>query len=77
MLLIDAEHPFEHQDLTIAGLVDEEGRALVIAVNKWDLVADKQKRLKELRETVAERLAQVRGVPLVAISASPGAASTS
>ena len=50
----------------------EEGRALVIAVNKWDLVADKQKTLKELRETVEERLAQVPGVPLVAISALAG-----
>ena len=49
VVLVDAEHPFEHQDLTIADMVAEEGRALVIAVNKWDLVADKQKKLKELR----------------------------
>jgi GTPase len=69
VLLTDAEHPFEHQDLTIASLAIDEGRALVIAVNKWDLVADKQKKLKELRETAAERLAQVPDVPLVAISA--------
>jgi GTP-binding protein len=69
VLLVDVEHPFEHQDLTIASLVVEEGRALVIAVNKWDLVTDKQKRLKELREEVGERLAQVPGVALVAISA--------
>ena len=53
VLLIDAEHPLEHQDLTIADMVEEEGRALVIAVNKWDLVDDKQKTLKELRETLA------------------------
>jgi GTP-binding protein len=69
VLLVDAERPFEHQDLTIGDLVAEEGRALVIAVNKWDLVADKQKRLKELRATVAESLAQVPGVALVPISA--------
>ena len=50
VLLVDAEHPFEQQDLTIADLVADEGRALVIAVNKWDLVRDKQKKLKELRE---------------------------
>src|SRR5215510_14025147 len=43
VLLVDAEHPFEHQDLTIADLVETEGRALVIAVNKWDLVANKQR----------------------------------
>ena len=72
VVLIDAEHPFEHQDLTIADMVTEEGRALVIAVNKWDLVADKQKKLKEFRETADERLAQVAGVPVVAISALAG-----
>jgi GTP-binding protein len=72
VVLIDAEHPFEHQDLTIADLVTEEGRALVIAVNKWDLMADKQKKLKEFRETADERLAQVAGVPIVAISALAG-----
>jgi GTP-binding protein len=69
VLLVDAEHPFEHQDLTIADLVAEEGRALVIAVNKWDLIGNPQKKLKELKETAEERLAQVAGVPVVAISA--------
>ena len=69
VLLIDAEHPFEKQDLTIGGMVADEGRALVIAVNKWDLVENKQKALKELRETVADSLAQVPGVALVTISA--------
>lgn len=72
VLLIDAERPFEHQDLTIGDLVTEEGRALVIAVNKWDLVEDKQKKLRELRETLSERLAQVPGVALVTISALSG-----
>jgi GTP-binding protein len=72
VVLVDAEHPFEHQDLTIADMVTEEGRALVIAVNKWDMVADKQKKLKEFRETADERLAQVAGVPIVAISALAG-----
>jgi GTP-binding protein len=72
VVLIDAERPFEHQDLTIADLATEEGRALVIAVNKWDLVEDKQKTLKELRETLAQRLSQVPGVALVPISAVGG-----
>ena len=72
VVLVDAEHPFEHQDLTIADLVAEEGRALVIAVNKWDLVVDKHKKLAEMRETAEERLAQVAGVPVVAISALAG-----
>jgi GTP-binding protein len=69
VLLIDAEHAFEHQDLAIGDLVTQEGRALVIAVNKWDLIEEKQKRLRELREMVAESLAQVPGVALVTISA--------
>lgn len=69
VLLIDAERPFEHQDLTIGHRVTEEGRALVVAVNKWDLVEEKQKTLRELKQTVAESLAQVPDVPFVAISA--------
>ena len=69
VLLIDAERPFEHQDLTIGHRVAEEGRALVVAVNKWDLVEDKQKTLRELKKTLAESLAQVPNVPFVAISA--------
>ncbi|KAB2940644.1 MAG: ribosome biogenesis GTPase Der [Hyphomicrobium sp.] len=72
VLLIDAERPFEHQDLTIGDLVTEEGRALVVAVNKWDLVEDKQGKLKQLRETLSERLSQVPGVALVPLSALSG-----
>jgi GTPase len=72
VVLIDAEHPFEQQDLTIASLAIDEGRALVVAVNKWDLVVDQQRKLKELREMAEEQLAQVAGVPLVAISALAG-----
>jgi len=69
VLVVDAERPFEHQDLTIGHMVTEEGRAFVIAVNKWDLVTDKQRQLKDLRETTVQSLAQVPGVPLVTISA--------
>jgi len=69
ILVLDAERPFEHQDLTIGDLVTEEGRALVIALNKWDLVEDKQATLRELRKIAAERLAQVPGVSVVPISA--------
>jgi GTP-binding protein len=73
VLLIDAERPFEHQDLIIADRVTQEGRALVVAVNKWDLIHDKPKTLRDIRETAAEKLAQVRGVPLVTLSALSGA----
>lgn len=69
VVLIDAERPLEHQDLTIGDMVAQEGRAIVVAVNKWDLVAEKQKLLKELRETVTEKLSQVPGVDVVTISA--------
>ena len=69
IVLIDAEHAFEHQDLTIASLVADEGRAIVIAVNKWDLVAEKQRRMKEFKELVADKLAQVPGVATVTVSA--------
>jgi GTP-binding protein len=72
VVLIDAERALEHQDLAIADLVETEGRGLVVAVNKWDLVLEKQRTLKALLETLAERLAQVPGVPLVALSALAG-----
>jgi GTPase len=72
VLLLDAEHPFEKQDLQIADLVAQEGRALVIAINKWDLVRDREKRLKELRETCQRLLPQVKGVALVPVSALGG-----
>ncbi|MEQ1718188.1 MAG: ribosome biogenesis GTPase Der [Hyphomicrobium sp.] len=69
VLLIDAERPFEKQDLTIGGMAIDEGRSLVIAVNKWDLVENKPKALKDLKETVGNSLAQVPGVSLVMLSA--------
>jgi GTP-binding protein len=72
VLLLDAEHPFEKQDLQIAELIAEEGRALVIAVNKWDVVRERDKRLATLRETCQRLLPQVRGVALVPVSALTG-----
>jgi len=72
VLLLDVEHPFEKQDLQIADLIEQEGRALVIAVNKWDLVREREKRLNELRETCQRLLAQIKGVPLVPVSALGG-----
>jgi len=69
VVMIDAERPFEHQDLTIASMVADEGRALVLAINKWDLITDKQSRLKVLRDMVEQKLAQVPGVRVVTVSA--------
>ena len=72
VLVMDAAEPFEKQDLQLADLVAEEGRALVLALNKWDRVADRAARLKELRLDLEETLTQVRGVPMVPISALSG-----
>ncbi|QXX73755.1 ribosome biogenesis GTPase Der [Methylovirgula sp. HY1] len=72
VLLIDATIPFEKQDLTLADLVAREGRALVIALNKWDLVEDRGTLLRELREEAARLLRQVSGVPVVPVSGVSG-----
>jgi GTP-binding protein len=72
VLLLDATIPFEKQDLALADLVEREGRAIVIAVNKWDLIEDKNKKLAELREECERLLPQLRGVPLVTISGLQG-----
>jgi GTP-binding protein len=69
VILIDAERGLEHQDLTIAELATEEGRAVVIAINKWDLVEDKQKVLNGLIAKIGEGLAQVPGVAVIPLSA--------
>jgi GTP-binding protein len=68
VLLLDAERPFEDQDLKIADLVVREGRALVVAVNKSDLVDRKSGAPAKLREEVDHWLPQVKGVPIVSLS---------
>ncbi|HKA65088.1 MAG TPA: ribosome biogenesis GTPase Der [Methyloceanibacter sp.] len=72
VLLLDAERPFEKQDLQVADLIVEEGRALVIAVNKWDVVRAPQARLAELRATCERLLPQIKGVAFVPVSALTG-----
>jgi GTP-binding protein len=72
VLLIDATHPFEEQDLRIADLVLREGRALVIGVNKRDLVADSEIAPKKLRDDINHWLAQAKDVPIFAISGQTG-----
>ncbi len=72
VLLLDVNNPLEKQDLTIADLVAKEGRALVIAVNKWDLEKEKNARISKLRKEVAHLLPQVKGVPVVPVSALAG-----
>jgi GTPase len=72
VLVIDVQQPLERQDLTIANLVAEEGRALVLAVNKWDLVRDRGPALARLREKLEESLPQLKGVALVPVSGLTG-----
>jgi GTP-binding protein len=72
MLVMDATHPLEIQDLQIADLVEREGRGLVFVLAKWDLVEDPQARLKALLEEVGRVLPQVRGAPMIALSAETG-----
>lgn len=72
VVLLDVEIPFEQQDLRIADLAEREGRAVVVAVNKWDLEDEKQIKLKDLRESFARLLPQLRGAPMVTVSAKTG-----
>lgn len=68
VVCLDATIPFEKQDLQIVDLVVREGRALVIALNKWDLIEDRAKAWADLREACDRLLPQVRGVAMVKLS---------
>ncbi len=72
IVMIDANAPFEKQDLTIADLIAREGRAIVFAVNKWDLLENKAGAISRMREKLDRLLPQVAGAPLVATSARTG-----
>ncbi|MGA2056741.1 MAG: ribosome biogenesis GTPase Der [Bradyrhizobium sp.] len=68
VLMMDTQNKFEEQDLRIADLIEREGRALVIAVNKWDLMEAKGGAISALRAEADRLLPQVRGAPLVTVS---------
>lgn len=72
VLMMDTQNRFEEQDLRIADLIEREGRAIVLAVNKWDLVERKPNLTAGLRTDADHWLPQVRGVPIVAISGLTG-----
>jgi GTP-binding protein len=72
LLVMDATHPFEVQDLQIADLTEREGRALVFVLAKWDLVEDPVAQLKDFREHAERMLPQLRGAPVVALSGETG-----
>ncbi|MBT3533812.1 MAG: ribosome biogenesis GTPase Der [Rhodospirillaceae bacterium] len=72
VLLLDARAPLERQDLNIAARTLEEGRALIVAANKWDLVTDRRAAMEQLRDRLETSLTQARGVPVVTLSALTG-----
>lgn len=72
VVLLDVEIPFEQQDLRIADFAETEGRAVVVAANKWDLEEDKPQKLNELRANFERLLPQLKGAPLVTVSARTG-----
>ncbi|MDG6078037.1 ribosome biogenesis GTPase Der [Erythrobacter litoralis] len=72
VLLLDATRGLESQDLKIANIVLEEGRALMIAINKWDVAEEASSLFNGIKAALGEGLAQLRGVPLFAVSAKTG-----
>jgi GTP-binding protein len=72
VVLLDVENAFEEQDQRIADLIEREGRAIVIAVNKWDLTEHAPGAIARLRRQAEEKLTQLKDVPLVAVSGLTG-----
>ena len=72
VLLLDATRGLEHQDLKIAAMALEEGRALIVAINKWDVAEGPSGLFNGIRAALDDGLAQVRGLPLLAVSARTG-----
>ena len=72
IVTLDATQPFEKQDLTIADLIEREGRAVIFAANKWDLMDNPAGAISRLRLQLDQSLPQLTGAPLVAISARTG-----
>src|SRR6201992_1535715 len=68
VLMMDSQNKFEEQDLRIADLIEREGRALVLAINKWDLMERQPNQISALRTDADHWLPQVKGVPIVAVS---------
>lgn len=72
ILLMDADSPLDKQDLVIAKRAIDEGRALVIGVNKWDAIEDHGKTLQDVKDRVERSLPQVKGIPVVTLSGLQG-----
>ena len=72
VLVVDATDLLERQDLAIGRLIENEGRAMVIALNKWDVIENKPETLQEARYILEKSLPQLQGIPLLPISAATG-----
>ncbi|MDG1438264.1 MAG: ribosome biogenesis GTPase Der [Emcibacteraceae bacterium] len=72
VLMIDATMPFEKQDLSIASLIVQEGRGLVIGLNKYDLLENRQEVMKDIAHKLEHTLPQIKGIPVVPVSALTG-----
>jgi len=72
ILVLDANMPFDKQDLTIARMVAEQGRGLIIVINKWDAVEDRKAALQHVEDKLLTSLTQVKGVPVITCSAKSG-----
>ena len=72
ILVMDANMPLEKQDVQIAQHVIDEGRALVIAMNKWDTIKDRSERLEEIKYKIGHSLSQIKGIQFATISAKNG-----
>ena len=73
VLVVDAVDGLHDQDLQIAQLIEREGRACVLALNKWDAVADRSATRRAITERLEDSLAQMKGIPVVTFSALTGA----
>lgn len=72
VLVVDANAMFENQDLHLAQLVEQEGRALIIAINKWDTITNKNEVTAALRHFLDKNIAQLPDIPIIMISARNG-----
>ena len=72
IMLIDVTNAFDHQDLAIANMAIKEGRGIIFAINKFDLVKDKKPILDEIKYKIEKSLSEVVGAPLIAMSALTG-----
>jgi GTP-binding protein len=68
VLMMDSQNKFEEQDLRIADLIEREGRAIVVAANKWDLMGGQPNQISGLRTDLDHWLPQIKGAPVVAVS---------